>query len=123
MALLRTSEDLMAWVERNIDEACARSGYALSSEGVEALRGIWQPACDAFRASSQFEDEFQQFAAEMRFKIGLIGESFALAARLNRSMSVGADEVRSGMEFFWSTRAPTPRCPPAQPRAATLPPT
>ena len=119
----KTADDLMAWVERNVDEACARSGYALSADGADALKTIWQPACDAFLSSSEFEREFLQYAAEMRFKIGLIGESFALAARLNRSMSVGADEVRSGMEFFWSTRAPTPRCPPAPPSAPSLPPT
>lgn len=123
MALHKTGQDLMAWVERNVDEACSRAGFSLSADGVEALRSIWQPACDAFAASPTVAEEFEQFDAEMRFKIGLIGESFALAAKLNRSMSVNGDEVRSGMEFFWSTRAPTPRCPPAQNLRTSLPPT
>lgn len=123
MAPLKTGEDLMAWVERNVEDTCVQSGYALSADGLQALRSIWQPACDEFAASPLADEEFERFDAEMRFKIGLIGEAFSLAAKLNRSMSIDADEVRSGMEFFWSTRAPSPKCPSAQNLRSALPPT
>lgn len=123
MAQPKTGDDFMAWVERSIDDVCVQRGYALSADGAEALRSIWQPTCDEFADRPLASREFQRFNAEMRFKITQIGEAFVLAAKLNRSMSVDADEVRSGMRFYWSTRAPTPRCPQADDSKAALPPT
>ena len=123
MARPKTGPDFMAWVERNVEDGCGKFGYSLSTDGAHALRSIWQPACDAFAESRLVDEEFQRFEAEFRFKIGLIGESFALAAKLNRSMSVNTEEVHAGMQFFWSTRATTPKCPPPQDLVSTPPPT
>lgn len=120
---IKTGNDFMTWVERNVEEGCARAGYSLSADGADALREIWQPACDAFAASPRVNAEFRLFEAEFRFKVGLLGEALALAAKMNQSMTVNTEEVHSGMEFFWSTRAPSPKCPPRQKLTNVLPPT